>query len=82
MLACRWPSDNPMTRELAKMGYYGRYARASWGGLVPAGMSGADLMALAKSLEPEYRRIFKSDPEDECRRRGALEGYETARAAS
>ena len=82
MLACPWPPTDPMTRELAKRGYYSRYKEASWGGVVPEGMLGSDLLKLVKELEPEYRRIYKGDPLDECRKRGALEGYETARATS
>jgi hypothetical protein len=40
-------------------------------------MLGSDLLKLVKELEPEYRRIYKGDPLEECKKRGALEGYET-----
>jgi hypothetical protein len=45
-------------------------------------MVGSDLLKLIKELEPEYKKISRGDPLDECRKRGALEGYETARATS
>jgi hypothetical protein len=82
MLACPYPPTNPMTRELAKRGYYSRYTTASWGGVVPEGLVGSDLLKLIKELEPEYRRIFRGDPLDECKKRGAMEGYEATRATS
>jgi hypothetical protein len=66
-----------MTRELAKRGYYSRYQKASWGGVVPEGLPGSDLLKLIKELEPEYKKIFRGDPLEECKKRGALEGYET-----
>jgi hypothetical protein len=77
MLACPWPPTDPMTRELASRGYYSRYHEASWGGVVPEGLPGSDLLKLIKELEPEYKKIFRGDPLEECKKRGALEGYET-----
>jgi len=77
MLACPWPPTDPMTSELAKRGYYSRYHKASWGGVVPEGLVGSDLLKLIKELEPEYKKIFRGDPLEECKKRGALEGYET-----
>jgi len=60
-----------MTRKLAEVGYYGRYAKAKWGGVVPEGLAGAELLRLAKECEPEYRKISRGDPADEVRKRGA-----------
>lgn len=71
MLASNWPSDSPMIRRLAAVGYYGKYAKASWGGLVPQGMNGAELLRLAKESEPEYRKICRGDPAEEVKKRGA-----------
>lgn len=74
MLACPWPPAEPMIRELASMGYYSQYTTASWGGVVPKGISGATLIEMGNRLYPEYRKLY-GDQMAECRKRGALEGY-------
>lgn len=71
MLACPWPPADPMTRRLAERGYYGQFTKAEWGGVVPEGLAGAELLRLAKECEPEYRKIFRGDPAEEVKKRGA-----------
>lgn len=60
-----------MTRRVAASGYYGKYIKAEWGGTVPEGLGGAELLRLAKECEPEYRAIFRGDPAEEVKKRGA-----------
>lgn len=71
-LACRYPPELALIRYLAHRNYYHEYQIASWGGLVPRGMSGAELLALSKQVQKENQLQFKQDPMLECARRGAL----------
>jgi hypothetical protein len=60
-LECKFPAYDPMTRELAETGYYSKYVKACWGGIVPMGLDGRYLWDLRKELEPEYRRLHNTD---------------------
>ena len=74
-----WPiaTQNPIQKRLASLGYYESFTRASWGGIVPKGISGEELLRLIEDCKEEYKAITRGvDIIEECRKRGALEGYE------
>lgn len=61
-LQCKFPPQDPTTREMAKIGYYSKYKKACWGGVVPAGVEGKFLWELGERLKPEYRKLYNIDP--------------------
>jgi len=71
-LLCKYPPELALIRRLAQKNYYQEYQIASWGGLVPRGMNGVDLLALSKEVQKENQLQFQQDPMEECVRRGAL----------
>ena len=70
-LFCLFPPADPLIRALAKDNYYSKSTLATWGGIVPLGMPGDRLLALANTLKADYRRVCQGDPEAEVIRRGA-----------
>lgn len=72
LLICEYPAELALVRRLAERNYFAEIRVATWGGLVPRGLSGAELMALSKEAEKENQLRFKEDPLKECARRGAL----------
>jgi hypothetical protein len=58
-LQCKFPPQDPTTREMAKTRHY---SKACWGGIVPAGVTGKFLWELGERLKPEYRKLHNTDP--------------------
>lgn len=71
-LVCEYPAQLALTRWLAQRNYYENYHRTDWGGLVPRGLTGSELLALSLKAEQENKKIFLKDPMEECARRAAL----------
>jgi len=43
-----------LQEELGRVGYPARYVQAPWGGSVPCGMSGEELLRLYERIQPRY----------------------------
>ena len=54
-----WPQMTPalMEERLKTFPHISKLVRASWGGYVPAGMSGEDLWKISESVAEENRKI-------------------------
>lgn len=51
------PSVAILQKELSRIGYPERYVRACWGGLVPCGMAGTELLELFERIQPRYAAL-------------------------
>ena len=71
-LLCDYPAELALIRCLAEQNYFAKYKVAVWGGVMPQGLSGSELLELSKAADKENKLRFKMDPMEECARRGAL----------
>jgi hypothetical protein len=61
-LQCKFPPQDPTTREMAKIGYYSKYKKACWGGVVPAGVEGKFLWELGRTIEAGISQTLQHRP--------------------
>lgn len=76
-----WPiiEKTPTRKYLESIDYYNKYktiykddGRIMY---MPKGLTGEELIEIAKKLKPEYDILTRGTGEEELKKRGALEGY-------